>query len=220
MSKLGFSFTPPGVTNPWLAVTRFVTLAMDNCLTGPGKILVSRMKLIRCDHSHLEQIGAIFNEAIQNSTALYEYKPRTPEVMAAWHQAKLRGNFPIIGLVTEAGELAGFGTYGLFRTAAAYKYTVEHSVYVATPYRRQGLGKRLLTEVIQAAQAQNFHVLVGVIDAANAVSIRMHEAFGFSHAGTVREVGFKFGGWLDVVFYQKVLSTPDAPIGDCPSLTR
>jgi L-amino acid N-acyltransferase YncA len=170
------------------------------------------MKLIRCDHTHLGQIAAIFNDAILNSTALYEYKPRSPQVMSAWHEAKVKGNFPIIGLLADSGELAGFGSYGQFRVTAAYKYTVEHSIYVATPYRRQGLGKRLLAEVITAAQQQQFHTLVGVIDAENSVSIRLHERFGFSHAGTVRQAGFKFGRWLDVVFYQLLLQTPTHPV--------
>ncbi|MFA7237512.1 MAG: N-acetyltransferase family protein [Phycisphaeraceae bacterium] len=105
------------------------------------------MKIIDCDNAHAEAILAIFNEAIVNSTALYDYKPRTMEMMAAWFGAKRRGNYPAIGLISENdGELLGFASYGIFRGFAAYQYTVEHSLYVAANHRGRGLGKVLLKE--------------------------------------------------------------------------
>lgn len=170
------------------------------------------MNLIHCDISFSDQILAIFNDAILNSTALYDYKPRTPAVMASWFEAKKNGNYPVIGVVTERGELMGFTSYGSFRAWPAYKYTVEHSVYVAAAYRGQGVGKRLLQAVIDAARSQAYHVLVGGIDSQNSISIRLHERFGFHYAGTIRQAGFKFGRWLDLAFYQLVLETPAQPV--------
>jgi phosphinothricin acetyltransferase len=170
------------------------------------------MNLIRCDSSYSDQILAILNEAILNSTALYDYKPRTPEMMLGWFEAKKKGNYPVAGAVTETGGLMGFASYGPFRAWPAYKYTVEHSVYVGAEFRGQGIGKRLLQEVVAAAQAQDYHVLVGGIDSQNAVSIRLHQRFGFHHAGTVRQAGFKFGRWLDLAFYQLILKTPMRPV--------
>jgi len=171
------------------------------------------MRVISCESQrHAEAILAIFNEAIVNSTALYDYKPRTMEMMTTWFEGKAKGNFPVIGIENDAGELMGFGTYDIFRARPAYKYSVEHSVYVDTRFRGQGVGKRLLQEVIAAAQAQNLHVIVGGIDAANDVSIRLHEALGFTCCGTVKQAGFKFGRWLDLVFYQLILSTPAHPV--------
>jgi L-amino acid N-acyltransferase YncA len=171
------------------------------------------MRVIRCDPKrHAETILAIFNDAIVNSTALYDYKPRTMEMMAAWFEAKAKGNFPVIGIENEAGELMGFGSFGIFRAFPAYKYTVEHSVYVDARFRGRGIGKRLLQEVIVAAESQEYHVLVGVIDSVNSVSIRLHERLGFTHAGTIRQAGFKFGRWLDVAFYQLILPTPSKPV--------
>ena len=169
------------------------------------------MQVILCDASFSEPILNIFNEAILNSTALYDYKPRTLENMATWFDLKTKGNFPVIGLVTEAGELMGFSSYGIFRGFAGYKYTVEHSVYVASKFRGQGVGKRLLHEVISVAQQQDYHVLIGVIDSANASSIALHKRFGFTHAGTIRQAGFKFNRWLDIDFYQLILPTPSVP---------
>jgi phosphinothricin acetyltransferase len=170
------------------------------------------MRLVRCDETFSGSILEIFNDAILNSTALYEYKLRTLETMAAWFEKKRLGNFPVIGLVSDAEELVGFGTYGTFRVVAGYKYTVEHSVYVAEKHRGKGAGKTLLQEVIRAAEEQNYHTLVGVIDSQNAVSINLHKRLGFHHAGTIRQAGFKFGRWLDVDFYQLNLSTPSNPV--------
>ena len=170
------------------------------------------MNLIRCDQAYSGQILDIFNDAILNSTALYEYKPRTPEVIAAWFENKKRGNYPVIGLVTESGELMGFGSYGAFRAFPGYKYTVEHSVYVAAKYRGRGAGKLLLQEIVRYAREQNYHLLIGVIDSQNTVSINLHKRLGFQHAGTIKQSGFKFGRWLDVDFYQLTLDTPANPI--------
>src|ERR1043166_8211008 len=158
------------------------------------------------------QILAIFNEAIANSTALYDYQPRTMETMQSWFEAKKKGNYPVIGAQDDKGELLGFASFGTFRAWPAYKYSIEHSVYVDARFRGQGIGQRLLHEIINAAQEQNYHLMVGVIDAANSVSIRLHEKLGFVHCGTIRHAGFKFGRWLDVVFYQLILATPSNPV--------
>jgi L-amino acid N-acyltransferase len=171
------------------------------------------MRVVRCEFDrHAAAILAIFNDAILNSTALYDYKARTMEMMRAWFDAKTKGNFPVIGLENDAGELVGFGSYGTFRAWPAYKYSVEHSVYVDARFRGQGLGKRLLWEVIEAARGQNYHLIIGVIDSTNEKSIRLHESLGFTHCGTVRQCGFKFGRWLDAAFYQLVLETPAQPV--------
>jgi len=171
------------------------------------------MRVIHCEPKrHASAILAIFNEAIVNSTALYDYQPRTPEMMTAWFETKAKAKFPVIGIENDAGELMGFASYGTFRAWPAYKYSVEHSVYVDTRFRGQGIGKRLLQEIITAAQGQDYHTLIGCIDASNAVSIRLHQAAGFEPCGNIRQAGFKFGRWLDIVFYQLILSTPARPM--------
>jgi L-amino acid N-acyltransferase len=170
------------------------------------------MKLVQCDYQrHAPPILAIFNDAIAHSCVLYEYKPRTMDTMAAWFETKLKGGCPVIGVENDDGEFMGFSSYGSFRPFPAYKYTVEHSVYVDTRFRGRGLGKMLLKEIIAAAQGQNYHTLVGVIDSSNSVSLRLHEAMGFTCCGTIRQAGFKFGRWLDVLFYQLLLLTPSHP---------
>ena len=171
------------------------------------------MKLVDCQpNRHSVSILSIFNDAIANSTALYDYALRTPDSMASWFAAKAQKQYPIIGLESDAGELLGFATYGMFRERPAYKYTVEHSIYIDTRYRGRGHGRVLLEAIVAEAVKQDYHVMVGGIDASNAVSIRLHERLGFTHCGTVKQSGFKFGRWLDLALYQKILATPSSPV--------
>lgn len=170
------------------------------------------MNPIHCDfNAHGAAILEIFNEAILNSTALYEYKPRTLEIVRAWFENKAQHGFPVLGMENSSGELMGFASYGAFRSFPAYYYTVEHSVYVDQRFRRQGVGRRLLLELIQVAEQNDFHAMVGAIDAANHPSIALHREFGFESVGLLPQVGFKFGKWLDLALYQKTLRTPSVP---------
>ena len=177
-------------------------------------------RMVDCHEAeHAPAILAILNEAIVNSTALYDYHPRPLQAMSAWFAVKRAGHFPVLGWVDDQGELLGFASYGSFRAFPAYKYTVEHSVYVRADQRERGLGKRLLKALIERAQVetaegQGVHTMVGCIDAANQASIALHTAMGFSHCGTVKQAGFKFGRWLDAAFYQLILPTPSRPEAD------
>jgi len=169
------------------------------------------MPIIDCGREFAPSILAIFNEAIANSTALYDYQPRPPESMTGWFDVKEKRAFPVVGVV-ENGQLLAFGSYGTFRAWPAYKYSVEHSVYVEKSHRGRGLGKLVLAELIRRAQRQNYHCLIAGIDSANQVSIRLHQALGFTECGTIRQAGFKFGRWLDLAFYQLLLATPEHPV--------
>jgi phosphinothricin acetyltransferase len=85
-------------------------------------------------------------------------------------------------------------------------------VYVKTDYRGNGIGRALMKKLIEAARAQERHIMVGGIDVENAVSIALHRKLGFEHAGTIKQAGYKFGRWLDLAFYQLILETPSAPV--------
>jgi L-amino acid N-acyltransferase len=183
--------------------------------THSPSLVVSHIKprLAPCAEAlHAPAILNILNHAIVTSTALYDYQPRTLANMATWFAAKRAGDFPVIGVFNSQDELMGFASYGAFRAFPAYKYTVEHSVYVHNAHRGLGLGKLLMSAVIDAAQQQGKHVMVGAIDAANEVSLKLHTELGFERVGTMPEVGFKFGRWLDLALVQRVLATPDAPV--------
>jgi phosphinothricin acetyltransferase len=173
------------------------------------------MRFVECNHAaHAEPILAILNDAIASSTALYDYRPRPASSMVEWFAEKARGNYPVLGALGDDGELAGFATYGPFRARAAYKYSIEHSVYVAAGRRGHGIGGALLRRLIDAARTQQYHVMVGGIDAGNRASIVLHERAGFVHAGTIRHAGYKFARWLDLAFYQLILVTPEEPRDD------
>src|SRR5262245_7452999 len=118
------------------------------------------MRIVQCEpRRHADRIRAIFNDAIVNSTALYDYKPRTSGMMDSWFEAKSKGNYPVIGVEEDGGELMGFASYGSFRAWPAYKYSVEHSVYVDARFRRRGVGRLLLEQLIEAARSQDYHLL-------------------------------------------------------------
>ncbi len=171
------------------------------------------IQLIHCTlEQHGEAILAIFNDAILNTTALYEYQPRTMATMQAWFATKVANQWPVIGAVDSQGRLLGFASYGSFRPFPANKYTVEHSVYVDQASRGQGVSKQLMLELIATAKRAQLHTLVGAIDASNQVSIRLHESLGFQHAGTIQQAAFKFGRWLDLALYQLILETPARPV--------
>ena len=166
-------------------------------------------QVIACTERHLGSIRDILNYAILHSTAIYEDTPRTPAQVARWFALKQEKNLPVLGVESADGTLAGFSTYGPFRPHHGFRFAVEHSVYVAEPHRGQGIGHALLSALIDAARAQQHHVMIGVIDSANQDSIRFHRAFGFTPCGTIRQVGAKFDRWLDIEFHQLLLQSTE-----------
>jgi phosphinothricin acetyltransferase len=168
-------------------------------------------RVIDCTRTHGEAILAILNEAILHSTALWAYEPRPASAMDGWFTAKEQGRYPIIGLVDDEGALLGFGTYGPFRAWPAYKYTIEHSVYVHRDHRGRGLGRTLIQANLARAREQGYHNVIAGIEATNEASRALHRQLGFEPCGVIRHAGFKFGRWLDLEFYQFLLDTPAEP---------
>jgi phosphinothricin acetyltransferase len=169
------------------------------------------MALIDCSRAHAGEILAIINDAIVSSTALWDYVPRPADAMIPWFAAKEAGRYPVIGMVDEAGRLLGFGTYGAFRAWPAYKYSVEHSVYVHRDHRGRGHGRTLLGALIERARSQEYHTLIAGIEASNTASLALHREFGFQPCGVIRHAGYKFGRWLDLEFHQLVFDGPRNP---------
>ena len=146
----------------------------------------------------------IINHNILHSTALYDYNIRSYEQQLTIMGEKINKNFPVI--VAELnGQVLGFGMYSEFRFREAYKFTVEHSVYVANDYHGKGIGNLLLAELITLAKVQKLHTMIAVIDAENQGSVSFHEKFGFKTVGIIKESGYKFNRWLHSVFMQLIL---------------
>jgi phosphinothricin acetyltransferase len=171
------------------------------------------MTIIRCSREgQAAEILAILNDAILTSTAVFGYHARPLSSMDAWFDAKERGNYPVLGALDDDSRLLGFSTYGVFRDRPAYHYSIEHSVYVQREARGQGIGAILMRRLIDEARKQDYHLMVGGIELTNHASIRLHESLGFTHAGTIRQAGYKFSRWLDLAFYQLILDTPTQPV--------
>lgn len=146
----------------------------------------------------------IINYNILNSTALYDYEPRTLETQLTIFDDKLRKGFPVI-VAVENNSVVGFGFYSEFRFREAYKFTVEHSVYAHQNHLGKGIGKLILERLIDLAIKQNLHTMIGVIDSENQSSIEFHKKYGFEIVGNIKESGYKFDRWLHSVFMQKML---------------
>jgi phosphinothricin acetyltransferase len=168
------------------------------------------MRLRQAEEADVPAILDIYNEAIVNTTAVYHYEPQTLDNRLQWFSDKRESGWPVI-VLEERGRVAGFATYGPFRAWPAYKYTIEHSVYVHRDCRGRGFGEALLRELIRLAEASGYATFVAGIDATNESSIELHRKLGFAYSGTVRRAGFKFGRWLDLVFYQLDLAGPEYP---------
>ncbi|MDD3003519.1 GNAT family N-acetyltransferase [Flavobacterium sp.] len=160
-----------------------------------------KIKIRKATLSDVNSILEIVNHAIANTTAIYDYDLRTLEEQTEWFLLKEKNNFPVF-IAEWNNEILGFGTYDTFRTKMGYRFTVEHSIYVKEGFAGKGIGALLLQKLIDTAKEENYHIMIGVIDASNEKSIRFHEKFGFESRGILKEVGFKFNRWLDANLMQ------------------
>jgi len=165
------------------------------------------MKVRPAERDDLPQILEIYNEAVLNTTASYDYEPRTLEHRIAWYEEHLKNNYPIFVAQSLAaqGRVVGWSALNPFHTRMGYRFTTENSVYVAADQRGKGIGKLLMPPLINSAKERGFRAIIGVIDAQNESSIRLHARFNFEKVGYLKQVGFKFGRWLDVVYMERLV---------------
>ena len=155
----------------------------------------------------LAAITRIYDHAVRHGTASFEIEPPDEREMARRYEALRAGGYPY--LVAELdGAIVGYAYAGPYRARAAYRWSVEDTIYVAQSSQRRGIGRALLERLIADAEAGGFRQMIAVIgDSANASSIELHRAAGFRMVGTFDNVGFKFGRWLDSVLMQRPLGT-------------
>jgi L-amino acid N-acyltransferase len=151
-------------------------------------------------------ILAIYNDVIATSTAVYRDDPASLADRLEWFNARRAQAYPILVAAGDSGIL-GFASYGDFRNWPGYRFSVEHTVHIRADERGRGVGTTLMQALIRRAVEQDKHVMIGGVDADNAPSLRFHERLGFVRAAHLRQVGFKFGRWLDLVFVQRILNT-------------
>jgi len=162
------------------------------------------------EENDLAGILEIYNHAIIHTTAVYNYNAHTLAMRRQWWEEKKLAGQPILVAVLN-NQVLGFASYGPFRAWAAYKYSFESSVYIHPNFQGKGLGKKLVQQLIEVAKKDKVHTLVAGIDAENQASIILHQKLGFEAVGHFKQVGYKFGQWLDLVFYQLLLDGPENP---------
>ncbi|MBT8765505.1 GNAT family N-acetyltransferase [Metapseudomonas boanensis] len=153
----------------------------------------------------LEGVLAIYNDAVQNTTAIWNETLVDLANRRAWLAERTAAGFPVLVAVDDSGAVLGYASYGTWRSIEGFRHTVEHSVYVRNDQRGQGLGPALMQALIEHARAASLHVMVAAIESGNATSIRLHERLGFITTGQMPQVGRKFGRWLDLTFMQLIL---------------
>ncbi|HVS94268.1 MAG TPA: GNAT family N-acetyltransferase [Mucilaginibacter sp.] len=153
----------------------------------------------------IQQILDIYNHVILNTTSVYSEQPHIYDMRLAWFRDRKSSGFPVF-VADDAGMVTGFSSFGHFRAWPCYRFTVENSVYVHPGHRGKGISKMLLQPLIDRAREMKLHAMVAGIDADNTVSYRLHQQFGFAEVAHFKEVGFKFGRWLDLKFMELVLN--------------
>ncbi|ORL83485.1 GNAT family N-acetyltransferase [Prescottella equi] len=152
----------------------------------------------------LTGILEIHNEAIANSTAIWDETLADLDERRRWLDDRRANGFPVL-VADVDGAVAGYASYGVWRAKSGYRYTVENSVYVHVDHHRRGIATALMTALIERARAGGIHVIVASVESSNTTSIALHERFGFRIVAQMPEVGRKFGRWLDMTYLQLTL---------------
>ena len=158
----------------------------------------------------LPAIRAIYNDAVLNTTAIWNEQPVDLANRQAWFSARQAQQYPIL-VTVDNDEVTGYASFGDWRPFEGFRYSVEHSVYVRNDQRGKGLGPRLMQALIERARSCGKHVMVAAIESGNLASIRLHERLGFVTTGQMPHVGIKFGRWLDLTFMQLTLNPGAEP---------
>lgn len=152
----------------------------------------------------LPGILEIHNEAIANSTAIWDETLADLDERRRWLDDRRADGFPVL-VADVDGAVAGYASYGVWRAKSGYRYTVENSVYVHVDHHRRGIATALMTALIERARAGGIHVIVASVESSNTTSVALHERFGFRIVAQMPEVGRKFGRWLDMTYLQLTL---------------
>lgn len=152
-----------------------------------------------------EAVMAIYNREVTGSTVTFDLVPRTLEEQRAWLEAHAGAHPAVAAVDDQTHEVVGFGSLSPYRDRPAYKTSVEDSVYVHHEHRGRGVGKLVLEELVRLGTVHGFHAMFARIVGGHEASIALHKACGFQLVGVEREVGRKFGRWLDVALMQRLL---------------
>lgn len=162
----------------------------------------------KCD---LPAITDIYNDAVANTTAIWNETLVDQANRLNWLSDHQIAGLPVLVAVDDEDNVLGYATFGPWRAWEGYRHTVEHSVYVHKNGRRKGVGRALMLALLEQARILGKHVMIAEIESQNEGSIRLHEALGFEITGHCKQVGCKFGRWLDLTFMQINLDGRELP---------
>jgi L-amino acid N-acyltransferase len=145
----------------------------------------------------------IYNDAVRNLTATFDLEEHSLEQRKVWFQQH-GGKFPLIVAILE-DQVVGYCCLSSYRDKPAYAKSTELSIYISEKFRGNGIGTSLMKEIIERAKELEYHTMIGGITSGNEVSVKLHEKFNFAFVGRFQEVGYKFGEWQHVDFYQLIL---------------
>lgn len=154
--------------------------------------------------SDLDAVLEIMNYAILHTTAVYDHDAKDRTFIEEWYKQRVSADCPVLICICK-NEVVAYATYTRFRPKNGYKYSVEHSLYIKPGFQGKGIGTNLLKTLISIARKKGMHCMIAGIDASNEQSILLHRKLGFTHAGLLKEAGYKFGKWLDLSYFQLIL---------------
>lgn len=165
------------------------------------------MQIRDAAEADFHEVTAIYNEVLTNSTAIYNDRPATYQERIEWWKTRQEQGYPVL-VATDGDSILGFGTFGDFRSWPGYRFTVEATIHIHSSARGQGVGTEILKVLVSRARSLTKHIMIAGVDSENAASLRFLERFGFQRAALLREVGFKFGRYLNLILLQYWITAP------------
>lgn len=163
----------------------------------------------------LATINDIYNHYVHTSTCTYQEEPEPIDTRRAWFDRHPPERYPVLVAcaASPGGEIVGWGALSPYRERSAYRFSVENSVYVRPDWQRRGVGSALLRDLVVRAKGIGFRTILAGIDAEQTASVALHAKQGFVQTAHLRQVGFKFGRWLDVYYMQLILTDEATDVG-------
>lgn len=180
--------------------------------------MVRAMQIVSATAEHIPAIASLYAHHVLNGTATFETLPPDEAEFAARHARVVAGGGPWLVALDDEGTVLGYAYAAQFRDRPAYRFACENSIYIRHDRRGEGIGRALLTALLEHAREAGFRQMIAVIGGGEPASIAVHAAAGFTHAGRMHSVGRKFGRWLDTVYMQLALGQGDGavPAGEEP----
>jgi L-amino acid N-acyltransferase len=183
------------------------TKAMPKISTLRQQTNEATMQIRDAAPTDFDEITAIYNEVLKNTTAIYDDRPATCQDRLAWRNARLAQGYPVL-VATDDNHVIGFASFADFRSWPGYRTTVEGTVHIHADARGRGVGTELLRAIVDRAHSLGKHTMIAGVDSENRASIHFLERFGFQRVGHLHEVGYKFDRFLDLVFMQYWITPP------------